>query len=364
MAENNITSNLWYCLEELQQVPSADDCKLLSGLLGKDLKRLENFWGGLPVDVRLELVRDLRPLAISDFELDFSAIYRLAMTDADAGVRAAAIIGLNEDEDIRLIPQFVQVLQTDTASIARAAAAHALAHFVLLGELEKIRPRLFNNVFTALVEAYNNPDEDVTVRSRAIEALGYTSANGVAEMIATAYASSNKSMRTSAVLAMGRSADKRWAAIAQKELHSPYPEMRYEATRACGELGLTAAVPVLVELTEDVDPKIQETVLWALGQIGGNTAQRTLQRYLRNDSEALRKIAKEALEELEFFHGDLSTFFGPPDEFPGESDVSWDEDDALDFDDEDDDLEDDELEDIIFEGLLDDDDEEDDEEWT
>lgn len=366
MTENNTLSNLWHSLEELHAVPTADTCKLLSGLLGKELKRLENAWDGLSVDGRLELVRSLQPLADVDFELDFSAIYRMAMTDDDAGVRAAAIGGLNEDEDVRLVPRFAQALRDDTASIVRAAAARALAHFILLGELNKLRQRSFDNARAALIEAYNNPDEHVIVRSRAIEALGYTSADGIPEMIAAAYASTDATMRTSAVLAMGRSADKRWADVAQKELHSSYPDMRYEATRACGELGLTAAVPALVELTEDVDARIQETALWALGQIGGNTAQRTLQRYLHNESATLRKVAREALEELEFFHGDISTFFGPPGEFDGESDVGWDEDDALDFDEDDFDDEDDDedaLEDLIFEGLLDEDDEDDDEEW-
>ena len=362
MTENNTTNNLWHCLEELQQAPPADECKLLSGLLSKDLERLENAWGQLPVDVRQEVVGSLRPLATTDFELDFSAVYRLAMTDPNADVRATAINGLVEDEDVRLVPRLTQILQDDTASIARAAAARTLAHFVLLGELEKIRPRPFNNACAALVETYNNPDEDIDVRSRAIEALGYTSVDGIVEMIDAAYASTDKSMRTSAILAMGRSADKRWADIVQRELRSPYPEMRREATRACGELGLNTAVLALVELTEDVDPQTQESALWALGQIGGNTAQRTLRRYLNDDSETLSKVAREALEELEFFHGDISTFFGPPSEFDGESDVNWAEDDVFGLDD--DDVDDDELEDIIFDGLLEDDDEADDEEWN
>ena len=183
-------------------------------------------------------------------------------------------------------------------------------------------------------------------------------------MIAAAYAAPDRRLRTSAVLAMGRSADKRWAAIAQQELNSPFPEMRYEATRACGELGLVKAVPALVELTEDVNPKIQEIALWSLGQIGGDLAQRTLQRYTHADTETLRRAAREALEELEFFHGDLTTFFGPPTEFDGASDISWDEDDDLDIDFDEDDLDEDEIEDIIFDGLLEDDDEEDDELWT
>lgn len=363
MNKNNTLDSLWYCLEELCQVPTTADLKLLSGLLEEEIQRLNNAWGGLSVDARRELVGSLVPLTAADFELDFSAIFRLAMTDADAHVRASAIDGLIEDEDVRLVPQLARVLAEDTASAVRAAAAAALAQFVLLGELKKIRPRPFNSACAALIKAHTDPNEDIIVRGCAIEALGYTSAEGVSEMIEAAYAHPDRRLRTSAVCAMGHSADKRWAAITQMELNSPFPEMRYEATRACGELGLTEAVPALVELAEDVNPRIQEVALWSLGQIGGNLARRTLQRYLRTESAALRQAAQAALDELEFFHGDLSTFFGPPGDYDGASDSGWDEDDALDVDLDEDELEEDELEDIIFEGLIEDD-EEDDEFWV
>ncbi|MFN2286451.1 MAG: HEAT repeat domain-containing protein, partial [Anaerolineae bacterium] len=188
--------------------------------------------------------------------------------------------------------------------------------------------RSFENVCVALLKAHNNLSEDLDVRRHAMEALAYTSLHGAPEMIEAAYAHPEEKMRISAVLAMGRSADKRWAKIAHQELFSPHPEMRYEATRACGELALPEAVPALIELAEDVNADIQKMALWALGQIGGKQAQRTLERYRNSDNLTLRKAAHEALEELEFFHGDLATFFGPPTEFDGAGEGSWAEDDA------------------------------------
>ncbi len=318
--------NLWYNLEALHQAPPTEDLKQFSGLLEKDLQRLTTVWPTLPTSVRCELVQTWNTLAEEDFELDFSAVLRMAMHDQAAEVRAAAIIGLTEDEDTRLIPQLVGILTEDPVATVRAAAAQALAHFALLGELNKIRPQPFNVMCAALTAAYNNPTEDLDVRRRALEALGYTSLAEVPAMIEAAYAHPEERMRISAVLAMGRSADKRWAKIASQELFSPLPEMRYEATRACGELALTEAVPMLIELIEDVNPNIQQMALWALGQIGGKQAQRALEQHIYSDNPALRQAAQDALEELDFFHGDLSTFFGPPGEFNGESEESWAED--------------------------------------
>ncbi|MBN2393208.1 MAG: HEAT repeat domain-containing protein [Anaerolineae bacterium] len=370
MADKKITDSLWQSIEELQHVPQAADLKQFSGLLAEDLQRLTAAWENLPVDVRRGTVRAWNALAVEDFEMDFSAVLRMAMRDEDADVRAAAITGLDEDEDIRLIPQLSEILENDTAAVVRAAAARTLAHFVLMGELDKILPRSFEIACMALLKAHNDLSEDLDVRRHALESLAYTSLHGTPRMIEAAYAHPEEKMRISAVLAMGRSADKRWAKIVYRELFSPLPEMRYEATCACGELALPEAIPALIELIEDVNIDIQQTALWALGQIGGKLAQRALEKYVTSDNLALRQAAHNALEELEFFHGDLTTFFGPPTEFDGAGEVSWAEEDAHegisfgkklalgfgenedDFDDEDEDLGD---EDLGDEGLEDED---------
>jgi hypothetical protein len=122
---------------------------------------------------------------------------------------------------------------------------------------------------------------------------------------------------------MGRSADERWSPIVQHELHNPNPQIRFEATRACGELQLREAAEELVELTDDVNQAIREMALWSLGQVGGNLARRTLERYTESDHDAMREAAQEALQELEFFYGDLSTFFGPPEAYDGASEDAW-----------------------------------------
>lgn len=321
-----MTDSLWHSLEDLREMPQAVDLKQFSGLLDKDVERLTAVWPNLPLTARRELVHTWNALAEEDFELDFSAVFRMAMRDQDEAVRAAAIHGLVEDEDIRLVPQLIEVLTQDAAVPVRAAAAQTLAHFVLLGEFDKIRPRPFNLTCAALTATFNNPDEDLDVRRRALEALGFTSIAGVPEMIEAAYAHPEERMRVSAVCAMGRSADKRWAKIVTREMLNPLPDMRYEATRACGELALAEAVPALIELAEDVNLEIQKMALWALGQIGGKQAQRALEQQTRSDNPVLRQAAHDALEELDFFHGDLSTFFGPPTEFDGESEANWAED--------------------------------------
>jgi HEAT repeat protein len=306
-------------------VPDPKDLEHLSGLLNDEIQRFRAAWQNVELEARRELVRRLLELAEDDFAMDFSAIFRLATEDEDAFVRAIAITGLEEVDDPRLTRKFSHLLHHDPSSLVRTAAAQGLARFVLLGELQKINGSPFQTALTALIEAYHDTDEDVQVRRCAVEAMAYTGTRDVPEIIREAYEHSDEAMRISAVLAMGRSADARWADTVISELHNPTPEMRFEAIRACGELQLREATQDLIELTDDVNLGIKTMALWSLGQIGGRKARRTLERHADAENDVIQETAQAALNELEFLYGDLTTFFGAPEAFSGESDVVWDE---------------------------------------
>lgn len=281
----------------------------LSNLEVEEVASVRVIWPTLEVEVRREVMNRLVEMAESDFEMDFGAVFRMGLEDSDAEVRRAAIEGLWEDEDVRLVPLLVTRLERDESAAVREAAAVSLGRFILLGELQKIRPKPYLLAYEALLRSCRAVDEDIDVRRRALESLAYVDNEDVAELIREAYAAPEEKMRVSAVFAMGRSANKRWANEVRKELFSPNPEMRYEGARACGEIVLKEAVPELEELAADVDPEVQEAALWALGQIGGARARRILERYCRSDNEATRAAAEAALAEFEFLHGELSELF-------------------------------------------------------
>lgn len=281
----------------------------LSSLENDELARVHDVWPDVPLAVRRRTMRALADLAESDFEMDFGAVFRLALEDEDAQVRRTAVEALWEDEDVRLVPSLVACLTQDEDASVRAAAAAALGRFVLLGELRRIRPRPYGVAYQSLLDACQTTDEDSEVRRRALESLAYVNNDAVTALISEAYAETEEKVRVSALFAMGRSADRRWAACVQRELSSPNPELRYEGARACGELTLRDAVPELEALADDADPEVQEAALWALGQIGGRHARRILERYCMGANEATRAAAEDALAQLEFLHGDLSDLF-------------------------------------------------------
>jgi len=296
-------------LHESAEMPATASLYPLSSLEVEGVARLREMWPRLPIELRRQLVTRLVELTEADFEVDFGAVFRLGLEDEDAEVRTAAVEGLWEDEDVRLIPLLATCLREDEANTVRAAAATSLGRFILLGELEKIRPDPQAMAYEALLATCKDTEGHVEVRRRALESLAYVSNETVAELIRKAYAETEEKVHISAVFAMGRNADTRWARQVRQELFSPNPELRYEAARACGELQLPEAVPELEELADDADPEVQEAALWALGQIGGDQARQILERYCCARDDATRTAAEAALDELEFLHGDLSELF-------------------------------------------------------
>ncbi len=314
---------IWHMLEHLGELPEPELLHSLSGLVSADIDHLQRCWGDLHLDLRRDMARALSTLAEDNFKLDFSAVFMIGLQDSDAEVRTFSVRGLREVEDVRLVPKLTHILRGDPAASVRAVAADALANYVLLGELGKTRPQPFKAAVAALRESYLDAQEAAHVKRAAIRSIAYSGAEGVAELIHDAYEQPDEAMRISAVSAMGRSADQRWAAIIRREISSPDPQMRLEAVRACGELQLRDAVQDIIDLTDDASQDIRLMALWALGQIGGKVARKTLDEFVAGDNLDLQSAARQAIHELEFFQADPASFFGPPADYSGEAEEPW-----------------------------------------
>ena len=76
--------------------------------------------------------------AEADIQLNFHAILRSCMEDAEAEVRRLAVEGLWEDERPTLVHPLLGLLRDDVEPDVRAVAATSLGRFVLLGALGEI----------------------------------------------------------------------------------------------------------------------------------------------------------------------------------------------------------------------------------
>jgi HEAT repeat protein len=257
----------------------------------------------MPVEARRGLLEGLVKAADQGIELDFEAIARLALSDEDGSVRAHAIRALWESKDWRLGEKFLGLVESDPDLQVRLQAVIALGSFLLLSEYEEIWAELGRRIGDCLLRLARS-DLPMDIRRRAVESLGFSSRDEVPEVLRAYYEDPDPVVRSSVLLAMGRTADgEAWQSYVTREFQSLNAMVRCEAARAAGELELKKSVPDLIELLEDTDSEVRERAIWALGEIGGGRSRKALEKYHARATQSERDLVEDALGNLEFESG-------------------------------------------------------------
>lgn len=272
----------------------------LSDLDPADNALIADAWPKVSLRRREALLEDLEEIHMADDLLCFEAVGRLALKDKEPGVRTRAIRILREYELIDLLPTFVDMSEHDLDADVRAGAAAALGTYIYMGEVEDISPTRLKRVEECLLGLISGSDTTL-VRRMALESLGFSSRKEVNALIEKAYTSKDVDWLISSLFTMGRSANSHWNPQVLKMLTHTHPGVRAEAASAAGELEITKAVPMLVELLDDSDLDVRMAAIWALSQVGGTGVREALENLLETteDDEEADQISN-ALENLDF----------------------------------------------------------------
>jgi HEAT repeat protein len=280
---------------------SSSQLATLSELDTDDAHTFEAAFETFDVNRRFSIVQELIELAQDNVDLNFDAVFKIALRDDEAAVRAAALRGLYEYESRDIIPTLIDVLLTDPDADVRREGAIALGRFALACELGQYSSDETRRIREALIESAEDLDEDERVRARAIEALGALSGEDTDNLIESIYDEESLWLKVGAVDAMGRSANGMWLPVLMRETENRAPEMRHAAAFALGEIGEEEAVPRLRRMAvEDPDREVQIAAVHAMGEIGGANAKVALQGVLYEGDEALEEAVQEALSEIAF----------------------------------------------------------------
>ncbi|HET9914261.1 MAG TPA: HEAT repeat domain-containing protein [Anaerolineales bacterium] len=275
-----------------------------------ELKTLLDVWPKVRPGRKLTLLEELDALAEADTLVCFDDFARSLLTDPDPEVRTRAIRLLDEYEDPKIVPSYLDMLRNDPDINVRVEAANALNLFVDLGELEKISDSVYHQIEDALLASAASED-DVRVRRTALESLGYSSRPEVSTLIESAFHRQDPNWQASALVAMGRSADERWDEHVTRSLVHVDDRIRKAAVVAAGELSLQLARPILLKmLGEEEEATILSAVIWSLSQIGGEDVRTYLENILdqlEDDDEEQIAFLEEALDNLSFTE-DLDRF--------------------------------------------------------
>ena len=272
-----------------------------SDIPSEDFAELKKTWSQVPVARRRAIMEDLEDLSEADTLVSFEDLGRFALTDPDPGVRILSIRLLWEVDDRRLVPQFIKMLEHDPEPEVRAAAANALGNYIYLGELEEIPVDTLNQAEESLLRAVSS-QEHALVRRKALESLGFSSRPEVPPLLKNAYQQGDKEWIASSLFAMGRSADNRWQREILDMLEHSYPQIREEAVRAAGELGLQEARSELLKMLEEEDnEEVLMAAVWSLSQIGGENVREALELMLEDiEDDEQAEFIEEALDNLNF----------------------------------------------------------------
>jgi HEAT repeat protein len=273
-----------------------------SDLEGTDLEALQSIWPNVPTDRRVTLLADLEVLSKKETLVSFDNIARFMLKDPDPRVRMSAIRLLAETDDKLLAPVFIQLMNEDPDERVRAHAAEGLAVFVYRGELEEIPTDIFKRVEEQLLQVIQGNDTE-WVRRVALGSIGFSGRKEVSELIREAYRRPESEWVASALLAMGRSADAKWAPEIIQMLRHPNPVVQVEAVRAAGELELQETRRILLGMIQEptVETGVRREGIWSLSKIGGEDVREILEEMLEEteDDEEV-ELLEDALDNLSF----------------------------------------------------------------
>lgn len=287
----------------------------LSDMSESEFHEFDREWPNVNPERREVIVRHLADISEENYIVDFGPVFAYMLDDEAAGVRAAALDGVWDSTDTRLIEPIVMLMQRDESGLVRAAAARALAHFVLLGEWGQIDRSQTRPIVEALLAEHERPAASLDVKRATLEALAAADDPRVADAIISAYDDGPFELQLSAIFAMGGSADQRWLPIIQEELSSPSPDMRAEAAQAAGAIGSADMIDSLETLLDDEELEVAIAAVYALGQIGGDRAFGLLSDLSESsENDELVDAVDDALEEMEWLGGEFDMFAFADDE--------------------------------------------------
>lgn len=273
--------------DQLDALSEADD-RTIAGLMP--------LWAQLPPERRRELLASMQRLSEDDATLDFDRVHLSALHDSDPATRILAIRGLWEHEGEDVMRLLADMLKEDPEPSVRAETATILGGYVVSMEFGLLSDDGAEYLAEALRDAVEDATQEDEVRGRALEALGASSEEWVAEMIADQYETGTSRMRLASIRAMGRNASDDWLPVLIFNFDDDDAETRAAAATSAGELLLETAVEPLAMLVEDQDGEVQVAAIHALGEIAGEAAEAVLTQLL-NREDHVAQAAREALAE-------------------------------------------------------------------
>lgn len=267
----------------------------------------------------------VRIAAIEAFEkLDFRAALAEVVDivadyenqDTNLVVRAIGFISKERDASVAdsLLPLVTSIKSEISSAAIRGVgrtggSAHAealLAHFDDTNFESNLKPEIIlafgalesAAVVESLIEILNDPEQEMTWRRYACDALGKIADSRGLPAIERALGSEDAMLRAYAISSVRYFADQEIIPLLEQGLRDSFWRVRVSAAQALGTLQASASIPILdFKARRDPEANVREEAIRALAEIGSSEAFDLLRQYFEDDlfPDALRVTAVEML---------------------------------------------------------------------
>ena len=283
------------------QLPS-DYLRFFSDISRKDLSVIEKKWADIPEENKISLLSELNVLMQKDSLILCDDLGKFAIKDPNPVVRVKAIDLLSECGEASLAETLISMHQNDANLDVQIASVKALGRFLLLGELDEISNDLFSRILESLLEQYQTGISD-TLDQEILISIGYANKEIVSEKIRNAFKRDDPGWKYAAITAMGRSEDPNWEPEIFSSLKNDDSKILTAAVKSAGELNLSRAFPILMELleSEEGDAELDHELIFALAKVGGAEARSLIEVELENaETEEEIEDIQAALDIIDF----------------------------------------------------------------
>lgn len=291
--------------EFLNKLPEDDDAAInyaslpeLSGLTGPEADEFGQLWLEWTSERVLDIVERMVALNEEQPDVEFETIFKHGMVHPNAGVRVAALKGLEESDDRALVRPLCGMLKNDPVVEVRAAAAIPLAYLSAMAQTGKLSERYQQTLIDVLYGVLEDEREVQDVKLKALEAVSVFSDERLDGHINSAWSSGDLGARQSSLFAMGRTSNPKWVDKVISDLEHDVVSVRYEATMAMGEVADEEHLQAMSAPLDDADLTVQLAAISAVERIGGDIAKGQLEQKLVSPEPRVVELVQQALQTM------------------------------------------------------------------
>lgn len=273
-----------------------------SDLSESQIKELKAVWEKVDVERRANLFEDLYELGERDYTLDFQALGKFGLTDAESVIRVNAVYMLAESRERAILEKSLQIAMNDNDEDVKCAAINSLAGYLIDFENDKQLPIDKTRIISALDQLLKSGEKLVSMA--ALEALAFTNHKDVPEYIMKQIGSGENKQILSAMYAIRHSLDERWNQTVMDMLDHSDEDIQIAAVSAIGDLGIREGMGYLYDILaayDTVDDDLLRSAIWSLSELGDSGTFEVFDALsdVLDDEDDLQNLVDEAIENLQ-----------------------------------------------------------------